>query len=151
MRRSNFPVFVPVMFYDPTRKLTSPREMSLAVVGLDHANPDKSNRRFEVAMCAHGEPVHLVREPKHKADENAIAVVSGRGIQLGYITSQRAALIARWIDAGERYEALFQEPGRSAAIIRVRFGGGKMQLPPEREDLVTDWREEGGDAFDWGC
>jgi hypothetical protein len=139
------------MFYDPNRKLTSPREMSLAVVGLDYANPDKSNRRFEMAMRTRGEPVRLVREPKHKADENAIAVISARDIQIGYIPSQRAALVARWLDAGERYEALFQEPGRSAAIIRARFGGGKLWLPPERDDLVVDWREEGGDAFDWGC
>lgn len=139
------------MFYDPTRKLTSPRELSLAVVGLDYPNSDKSNRRFEMTMCKHGEPVQLIREPKHKADEHAIAVVSLRKIQLGYISSQRAALIARWIDAGERYEALFQEAGRSAAIIRARFGGGKLWLPPERDDLVTDWRDEGGDAFDWGC
>ena len=81
---------------------------------------DKSNRRFEMAMCTYGEPVHLVREPKHQADENAIAVVSARGIQLGYITSQRAAIIARWLDAGERYEALFQDRGRhhSGALRR---------------------------------
>ena len=139
------------MFQAPIRKLTSPRELSLAVVGLDFPNVDKSNRRFEMAMCTYGEPVHLVREPKHQADENAIAVVSARGIQLGYITSQRAAIIARWLDAGERYEALFQDRGRSAAIIRTRFGGGKLCLPPERDDLTTDWAEEGGDAFDWGC
>ncbi|KQR83472.1 HIRAN domain-containing protein [Sphingomonas sp. Leaf343] len=139
------------MFFSPFGRLTSPREMSLAVVGLDHANRDRSNRRFEMALCTHGEPIRLVREPKNKADENAIAVVSARGIQLGYITSLRAALIARWLDAGEAYDAVFQDAGHSAAIIRARFGGGSLWLPPERDDVIWDRSEEGGDSFDWGC
>lgn len=139
------------MFYSTIGRLNSPREMSLAVVGLDHANLDKSNRRFEMALCEYGERVQLVRAPKNKADENAIAVVSVRGIQLGYITSLRAALIARWLDAGEPHEAVFQEAGRSAAVIRARFGGGSLWLPPERDDVIWDRSEEGGDTFDWGC
>lgn len=141
------------MFYAPiTPRLTSPREMSLAVVGLDFPNADKSNRRFEMAMCVHGEPVYLVREPKNRADPRAVAVVSTRGVQLGYLTAERCGLIGGWLDAGEKYEAAFQEPGRRAAIIRVRFGGGgPMQLPPERDDVIWDRAEEGGDAFDWGC
>jgi hypothetical protein len=139
------------MFYSPIRRLQSPREMSLAVVGLDFPNPDKGNRRFEMAMCSHGEPVSLVREPKNKADENAIAVLSARGVQLGYLNSERAALIALWLDAGEQHEAAFLEPGRSAAIIRARFGGGEMLLPPEQDDVIRDWSAEGGDTTDWGC
>ena len=139
------------MFQISVARLASPRELSLAVVGLDFANPDKSNRRFEMALCVHGEPVHLVREPKNRADPRAVAVVSARGIQLGYLTAERCGLIGGWLDAGEKHEAVFQEPGRSAAIIRVRFGGGRLSLPPERNDVVWDRAEEGGDAFDWGC
>jgi hypothetical protein len=125
--------------------------MSLAVVGLNYDNPDRSNRRFEMTLCSYGEPVQLVREPRNKADENAVAVFSVRGIQLGYITSERAALIARWLDAGEPCEAVFQEPGQSAAIVRARFGGGQPWVPPERDDVLWDRSEEGGDAVDWGC
>lgn len=139
------------MFYSPILRLTSPRELSLAVVGLDHLNRDKSHRRFEMAMCTRGEPVRLVREPKNKVDRHAVMVLSVRDVMLGYIPFRRSGLISGWLDAGETYEAVFQEPGRTAAIIRVRFAGGKPHLPPEREDLVTDWSEEGGDAFDWGC
>ena len=139
------------MFHIPIRKLTSPREMSLAVVGLDYDNSDKSNRRFEMTMSVRGEPVRLIREPKNKHDRRAVAVMSTRGIQLGYLTAERCGLIGGWLDLGESYQAVFQEPGRTAAIIRARFGGGDIRLPPERDDLVTDWSEEGGDAFDWGC
>lgn len=139
------------MFHSPIRRLHSPRELSLAVVGLDYANPDKSNRRFEMAMCKRGEPVQLVREPKNPVDKHAIIVLSARGISLGYISFQRSGLVSGWLDAGETYEAQFQEPGRTAAIIRARFGGGRLVLPPEREDVIYDWSDAGGDAFNWGC
>lgn len=139
------------MFQSPIRRLQSPRELSLAVVGLDFTNPDKSNRRFEMAMCDRGEPVRLVREPRNAVDKHAVMVMSKRGIQLGYISFQRSGLISGWLDAGESYVAVFQEPGQTAAIIRARFAGGDIRLPPAREDLTYDWSDEGGDAFDWGC
>lgn len=139
------------MFSAQTRKSTSPRELSLAVVGLDFANADRSNRRFEMAMCTPGEQLHLMREPNNKHDSRAVAVKSARGVQLGYLSAERCGLIGRWLDAGDRYEAVFQEPGLTAAIIRVRFGGGRMTLPHQRQDVVNDGIEERGDAFDWGC
>lgn len=121
------------------------RELSLAVVGLDYPNRDRSNRRFEMALCAPGEPVYLVREPKNRVDPRAVAVVSVRGIQLGYLTAERCGWIGGRLLAGEDYEAFFQEPTRSAAIIRVRFGGGRPTLPASREpedvdqDANVDW------------
>jgi len=140
------------MFYSPVQRLTSPREMSLAVVGLGYPNADRTNRRFEMALCTRGEPVHLVLEPENKFDESAVAVVSARGIQLGYITAERCGLIGTWIRAGEKHEAVFQEPGRTAAVIRVRFGGGRITMPPERADVIWDRSEVGyGEAVDWGC
>ncbi|GGB21356.1 hypothetical protein GCM10011380_08650 [Sphingomonas metalli] len=139
------------MFYSPSLRPSSPYELSLAVVGLDYLNSDKSHRRFEMALCAHGEPVKLIREPKNKADKRAIAVFSVRDIQLGYLTAERAALLAPWMDAGVEHEAAFQAPGRTAAIIRARFGGGQLYVPPERDDVEHDWSEVGGDYFDWGC
>jgi hypothetical protein len=135
-----------------TKVLYAPHELSLAVVGLDFPNADRSNRRFEMALCIRGEPVHLVPEPSNRADPRAIAVVSCRGIQLGYLTAERCGLIGGWLAAGEKHEAVFQEPGRYAAVIRVRFGGGRLSLPVERDDVVWDRQEMGyGEQVDWGC
>lgn len=139
------------MFSSRLPRLSSPHELSLAVVGLDFLNADRSNRRFEQALCVRGEPVHLVREPRNRADPRAVAVISARGIQLGYLTAERCGLIGGWLDADVKHEAVFQEPGRAAAIIRARFGGGRLKLPPERADVRRDWAGEGGDAYDWGC
>lgn len=134
------------------RGTTTPRELSLAVVGLDHPNPDRSNRRFEMAMCIPGEPVHLVPEPKNRFDPRAIAVVSARGIQLGYLTAERCGMIGAWLATGQKHEVVFQESGRYAAVIRARFGGGRLTLPVAREDVTHDWQEMGyGEAVDWGC
>lgn len=83
------------------------RELSLSVVGLDYPNPDRSNRRFEMALCTRGEPVHLVPDPKNRADPRAIAVVSARGIQLGYLTAERCGFIGGLLRAGEKHEAVF--------------------------------------------
>ena len=125
------------------------REMSLSVVGLDFANPDKSNRRFEMAMCRPGERVELVPEPKNKADPGAIAVFSARGVQLGYLTAERCGVVGSWLRAGEGCEAIFQEPGRWAAVIRARFGGGAPTLPPRAPPNSEP--EESPDTTDWGC
>ena len=40
------------------------QEFSLSVVGVQHPNADKSNRRYEAMLCVPGDEVHLVREPK---------------------------------------------------------------------------------------
>lgn len=105
------------------------QELSLAVVGLDFPNRDKSNRRFEMALCRPGDPVELRPEPKNPADPRAVAVYSERGVQLGYLSAERCGLIGKRLNAGEEYRAVFQEPGRFKAVVRARFGGGAPALP----------------------
>jgi len=105
------------------------QELSLAVVGLDFPNRDKSNRRFELALCRPGDPVELRPEPKNPADPRAVAVYSESGVQLGYLSAERCGLIGKRLNAGDGYRAVFQEVDRFKAVIRVRFGGGEPTLP----------------------
>lgn len=122
------------------------RELSLAVVGLDYPNPDrsKSNRRFEAALCRPGDPVELRPEPTNRHDPRAVAVFSARGVQLGYLTAERCGWIGAKLRAGEEVAAVFQETGTAATVIRVRFGGGAPSLPKKRrgrrptEDFYAD-------------
>jgi hypothetical protein len=99
--------------------------ISLAVVGVLHANPDKtkSNRRFEIKLCKPGEAVELRPEPKNKADGNAVAVFSARGVQLGYLTAERAPWIGKLIREGRELQAVFQAEAQHGAWIRVAFDG----------------------------
>ncbi|WP_454798558.1 HIRAN domain-containing protein [Novosphingobium lindaniclasticum] len=102
----------------------------MLIVGADFPNKGKSpGRRFEIALCAPGDPLELRPEPDNPADEHAIAVYSDRGVQLGYISSQRAVRIAQLIRQGHTITAIFQEATRFGAVARVSFDGAVPELP----------------------
>ncbi|KQO06050.1 HIRAN domain-containing protein [Sphingomonas sp. Leaf242] len=105
-------------------------ELTLSVVGIDFPNADrsKSNRRMELLLCAPGEPVDLRREPKNPHDANAVAVFSLRGVQMGYLSAERAPLIGRRMQQ-EEHVAVFQALTGSMGYVRIRFGGGAPSLP----------------------
>lgn len=107
-------------------------ELTLSVVGIDFPNADRSrsNRRMELLLCAPGEPVELRREPKNPHDTNAVAVFSVRGVQIGYVSAERAPLIGRRMQH-EDHVARFQALTGGAAYVRIRFGGGAPTLPAE--------------------
>jgi hypothetical protein len=118
-----------------------PPDITLAVVGADFPNERGPTRRFELAMCSQGEPVELRPEPKNKADRNAVAVYSCRGIQIGYVTAERAPRIGQLINQGADVRAAFHMPTRFGAYIRVSFDGNDPDLPPDmpEADSEPDW------------
>ena len=105
-------------------------ELTLAVVGIDFPNADKSksNRRMELMLCVPGDPVELRREPKNPHDANAVAVFSGRGVQIGYLSAERAPLIGRRMQQ-EEHLAVFQALTGNMGYVRIRFRGGAPTLP----------------------
>lgn len=105
------------------------RQLSLHVVGAAHPNKRGGNRRFEILLCAPGEPVELRPEPKNPADPNAIAVFSARGIQIGYLTAERAPWIGAMLGRGRDVTAVFQQATAAGAAIRVAFDGEAPVLP----------------------
>jgi hypothetical protein len=119
-------------------------EFSLAVVGINHPNADKSSRRFELALCVPGEPARLVLEPKNKHDPAAVAVYSARGQQIGYLSRERCLWVGSRIRAGEEHEVVFQDLDDHIASVRIRFGGGAPSLPvprpkapaPDEDDML---------------
>jgi hypothetical protein len=109
-----------------------PQQLSLAVVGAIHSNPDGSNRLFEIAMLRPGEPVALRPEPTNKVDPSAVAVLSPRGIQIGYLSAERCGWIGARIRQGRDIVAIFQEKTKTGAVIRVHLDGGTPTLPSPR-------------------
>ena len=95
------------------------RELSIAVVGAPYPNKDGSNRQFEVKLSSPGDCVELLPEPKNRYDEHAVAVFSVRGVQIGYISSERAPLVGSLLRAGHDLAAVFQEETPWGAVIRV--------------------------------
>jgi len=111
-------------------------ELTTSIVGIDFPNDDKSksNRRMECMLCAPGDAVELRHEPTNLYDDNAVAIFSERGIQLGYVSAGRAPLIGKRMKEGETI-AVFQVMHGSGAYIRIRFGGGVPTLPDPVPDV----------------
>ncbi|WP_052380945.1 HIRAN domain-containing protein [Sphingomonas sp. FUKUSWIS1] len=110
-------------------------ELTTSIVNIDFPNEDKSksNRRMECMLCAPGDTVELRLEPTNPFDNNAVAIFSERGTQLGYVSAERAPLIGKRMKEGEAI-AVFQAMHGSGADIRIRFEGGVPTLP----DPVSD-------------
>jgi hypothetical protein len=93
-------------------------------------------------MCEPGEPVELRPEPNNPADEHAVAVYSCRGIQIGYVTSERAPWIAKLLRETE-VAAIFQHHAAYGAVVRAAFGGEQPLLEglpsPEEPALAPDF------------
>jgi hypothetical protein len=107
------------------------RAQSLAIVGIDFPNTKGPGRRFELEICRPGEPVKLIPEPKHPFDEHAVAVFSCRGIQLGYLKSERAVFIGTLWRQGHTTTAIFQSLEPTVGWLRVAFDGEEPTLPPK--------------------
>jgi hypothetical protein len=120
------------------------RPLSLAIVGIDYPNKRGPARRFELEICRPGELVELRAEPKNKYDEHAIAVFSCRGIQLGYLASERAVLIGTLWRQGHSTSAIFQQLADKMAWIRVAFDGDVPTLPPPSSEQQG---ENGSDFY----
>jgi hypothetical protein len=103
--------------------------MSLAVVGARFPNNDGSDRRREILLCVPGEPVELRPEPHNKADARAVAVLSCRGVQIGYLTAERCGRISQLLEQCREVQAIFQQTSPSGAWIRAAFDGEVPQLP----------------------
>jgi hypothetical protein len=126
------------------------RALSLAIVGIPFPNKKGPTRRFELELCKPGEPVELRPEPKNPADENAIAIFSCRGVQLGYVASVRAVLIMGWIRDGAQPHAVFQGVSGTGAWIRATFDGSEPVVDLEerpRIQAATPADEDNGDGF----
>lgn len=122
--------------------------LSLAIVGADHPNRKGPTRRFEIAMCLPGEPVHLIPEPKNLADPRAIAVYSARNIQIGYVRAERAQFIGSMLNRGT-LSAIFQSAAKWGATVRVHLDGTVAVLPSLSDSRAADWPPPGSEDADW--
>jgi hypothetical protein len=102
------------------------------VVGINYPNKRGVQRRFEVELCKAGEPLELRPEPGNKADPQAVAVYSVRGVQIGYLPAERCARISALLGQGREVKALYQGHDEHRAWARIAYDGDTPILPPER-------------------
>lgn len=111
---------------------------TLPIVGIMHPNKRGPTRRFELAICQPGEALTLLPEPGNPADAYAVAVYSGRGIQLGYVPAERCARIAALIGQGREVAAIFQGYDQFRAYMRVAYDGEVPSLPIPKAQPESD-------------
>lgn len=99
-------------------------------------------------MCRPGERVELRHEPKNPADNNAIAVYSARGIQIGYVRAERAPLILLAMGRAG-VSAIFQSKEKWGAVIRAHLDGSEPTLPVLDDSRAYDWPPPGSQDADW--
>lgn len=112
--------------------------LSLAVVGVQYPNKRGPTRHFAIALCRPSDRVELRREPNNPADENAVAVFNATGIQMGYLTAERAPWIGAMLKKRRSIAAIFQASTQDGALIRVAFDGAVPTLPVLRESAGDD-------------
>jgi len=100
------------------------------IAGVSFTNGDGSSRQAALARCRPGENLRLVREANNPHDDEAVAVFSKRGDQLGYVTARANDEVSVWLDEQRRVEAFITEitgggPGkhRGANILLVHVDG----------------------------
>jgi hypothetical protein len=120
------------------------RDYSLNIVGESFRNPDGVRRQDEIRRCRPGERVSLQREPTNKHDPMATAVVSARGVQIGYLCREHARWIGGKIDKGEACRAIIERVhgGRAdrpsfGVLIRVNYDGEDPDRPAKAEGWVA--------------
>lgn len=98
-------------------------DFSLAAVGTWYENDDGTSRQEELARCRPGEWIGLVREPDNPHDHMAVAIVSERGVKVGYLGRGKATWIGSKIDRGYDVRAIVERvkgahlPGSSLGLI----------------------------------
>lgn len=129
-------------------------DFSLPAVGERFENEDGSSRQAELAQCRPGEAVRLVREPENPHDHMAVAVVSCRGIRVGYLKRDRAVWIGSKIDRGYEVRAIVERVKGShlpeavlGLVMRVNMEGEDPEMPERRRlparalNQRLGWRE----------
>lgn len=110
-------------------------DFRLAAVGTWYDNDDGSSRQAELRQCARGEPIEFRREPDNPHDPAAVALVSRRGVKVGYLGRERAGWIASKIDRGydvraivERIKNAHIEAATLGLVVLVNMEGDDPEL-----------------------
>jgi hypothetical protein len=111
-------------------------DFSLAAVGCWYENDDGSSRQDELRQCVPGEWLEFIREPDNPHDHLAVAIVTGRGVKVGYLGRDRAGWIAPKIDRGylvhaivERVKGIHLNGATLGLVMRINMEGEEPELP----------------------
>lgn len=85
------------------------RTIRTKAVGVTHRNDDGTSRQELIEYLRPGETLELVRDRYNEHDSNAVEILDGGGIQLGFLRRALAAKIAPLMDDGIPVDAVVTE------------------------------------------
>ena len=116
-------------------------DFSLPACGERHDNEDGSSRQDELRRCSPGEMLHLLREPDNEHDHMAVAVVTMRGVRVGYLARDRAQWIGSKIDRGydvraivERIKGIHLAGSPLGLVMRINMDGEEPELAEAEQE-----------------
>ena len=111
-------------------------DFSLPVRGGAYCNEDGSCRQSEIARCLPGDLIRVEREPDNPHDHMAVALVSERGVRLGYLSRTHAGWIGSKIDRDYDVRAIVERVRQTgclaaplALVVRLNLDGDEPELP----------------------
>lgn len=121
-------------------------DFSLPACGEFYENEDGTSRQEELALCQPGDWLQLVREPDNPHDSLAVAIITTRGVRVGYLRRDRAMWIGSKIDRGYDVRAIVEriKGARLAGstlglVMRLNMDGEEPELPLEEAPHLA-WR-----------
>lgn len=127
--------------------LASPRQFLTTGKGEGFSNADGSCRQAEINRLRPGDPITLTREPQNRRDPKAVALISGRGIQIGYLNRDIARLVAPVLDGQqtmvasvERVQCRTRPGSPRIAVLRVTW---PVETPPDPQNDAGSCASDG--------
>ena len=124
--------------------------------GEGQVNADGRSRQQELRRCLPGEPVVLRRERGNQADSDVITILSARGVPIGRLTRQYAALLGPLLGQGRPHRAklhclrggLGGYPNYGARISIAWDGRRELRHRPldQEQERYRQPREQAGTA-----
>ena len=109
-------------------------DFSLPACGECFDNDDGTSRQEELARCTPGDWLQLVREPDNPHDHMAVAIVTTRGVRVGYLRRDRAVWIGSKLARGYDVRAIVERvkgadlPGSALGLVM------RVSMSPPSED-----------------
>ena len=97
------------------------------IVGESFDNRDGTSRQAELRRCEALETASVTRERDNPVSQDAVAVFSARGVQIGYIGKSRSVTIGEALDDGRVESCIISSVGKGSSgllgatlLIRIR-------------------------------
>lgn len=113
--------------------MTKTRTYEIELKGEYYENADGSSRQEEIARCRKGDKVFLKHRPRNEHSSTAIAVLSERSVQIGFVAQEQSIWLLKYVNEDRVTRSVIgniwrREEGQTSQVwldVTVRLSTGK--------------------------